>query len=158
MKVTLRKDANALSAQLSGPLNERSIGALQEVERAFTQGSLALDCRGVDMINSVGARLWDGFIAKVTLRGPVELHNCSAFFADYANLVPSMVDGCIVRSFCAPYRCDKCDRSEELLFQAADVRSGRATLGQKPCTSCGGVLMPDVAPDSFLEFLDHAKA
>lgn len=151
----MQESADLRSVRLEGQIDENAEPQLTALRQALKPGRLDLNCAGISLINSVGVLLWTEFLHALPRPSDIEFHECSAFFIDYANLVPSLVAGGRVVSFMAPLRCPKCHTSTTVPLKTAglDPESG---FGRHCCPQCGGELQPEVAPEDFFGFMASA--
>jgi len=64
----------------------------------------------------------------------LEFHDCPVSFFGHALMMPGMLGNGKVSSFRAPFSCDVCKTSAEVLLDAKDVRAGK--LPKELCSRC----------------------
>ena len=116
---------------LTGDLDEGS--DLEAVAREVSGGKVVIDVGGVGRINSFGVSRWIRFLEGITrVRGRrVSLIGLPTAFAAAAALVPNMLKGTTIDSVLLVYRCDDCNREEEVA-----VRSAKEASAGRACSAC----------------------
>jgi len=132
-------DENADFAELKQRLRGQVVFHLAEVRR----------------INSCGVREWVNFVRDLPQVSDLTFTHCSPAIVTQLNMIYNFRGPAKVRSFLAPYVCDKCNREEEKLL---DVRTHFSTrdLSKLPdfrCEKCRGPLEFDDIPERYLAFL-----
>jgi ABC-type transporter Mla MlaB component len=141
---------------LKGSLNEDAGGALAQTLDALratpSRSCIAIDCAGIQAINSPGVALWLSFIDRLSRTYRTVFRNCSIFFVDYLNMVQSLAQGGEVISFFAPFHCSACGKAAEILLETKTVAE-TSSLGSQRCPGCGGALAQDIATEDYCAFL-----
>lgn len=139
---------------LSGIIDETS--PLASLPGYAHHGLLRMDLRGVSFINSLGVRDWIRLLQQ--LRGAaiqLELVAVSEALIHQFNMIAAARGNATVKSFFAPYACDRCGRDESVLLDTTDHRSaleaGRAP--SLPCSECGEPMAFNDFPERYFSFL-----
>jgi len=135
-------DENADFAELKGRLKGPVVFHLGEVRR----------------INSCGVREWVNFVRDLPQVSELTFSHCSPAIVTQLNMIYNFRGPARVRSFLAPYVCERCNREEERLL---DVRQHfpRGDLTHLPafrCEKCQAQLEFDDIPERYLAFLAEA--
>jgi len=139
---------------LDGALDERA--ELASLPARAKAGVLVLDCGGITFVNSVGVREWirmQQTAMATNLR--VELRRVAVPIVHQLNIVPATRGNAIVRSFYAPYACERCESDEHCLI---DVEVHRVALAnaQVPtavCSHCGREMLLADPPEIYFSFV-----
>jgi DNA-directed RNA polymerase subunit RPC12/RpoP len=132
-------DENADFAELKQRLRGQVVFHLGEIKR----------------INSCGVREWVNFVRDLPQVSELTFTHCSSAIVTQLNMISNFRGPAKVRSFFAPYVCEKCNREEDKLL---DVRTHFPThdLGKLPefkCEKCSSVMEFDDIPERYLAFL-----
>jgi CheY-like chemotaxis protein len=119
------------------------------------RGRVEFDAEGVRYINSAGTHRWVHFLRELHAVTECSFSRCSVAFTSQAAMVPEVLGTGRVSSVVAPYHCERCGRDEERLLQTqALVRDRQAfQIPSFGCPGCGGSLVFDELPNSYLSFL-----
>lgn len=116
-----------------------------------TSKNLNLDLSEVERINSCGVRAWVNFMRSLEAIATVSLKNCSPVIVNQANMISNFVGAARILSVQAPYLCESCDHTENVLL---DVASGsQPVLDDKKCPNCGEMMIFDDVEDTYFSFL-----
>ena len=118
------------------------------------RGRVAFDLSAVRRINSCGVREWVTFHrdlvpAAVTA---LEFRACSPPVVAQLNTIANFRGRARVRSFLAPFVCDRCGREAERLVEVAEVPT-ETRLPDVICDRCAAPMAFDDLPDRYLSFL-----
>ncbi|MBI5480148.1 MAG: hypothetical protein HY906_14880 [Deltaproteobacteria bacterium] len=149
----VRERGGTTTVEFSGELNEDTdFGDLGRVLR----GSVVFDLAEVRRINSYGVRAWLAFVRELPAVSALVLARCSPAFVMQLNLVRNLRHGAHVRSFLAPYVCERCGHEEAKLLDVAALprEGGLPPPRQFRCGQCGAPMELDDIPDRYFAFLD----
>ncbi|MCG8424837.1 MAG: hypothetical protein MJE77_43670 [Proteobacteria bacterium] len=139
-KLTIDKftDRDVVCLKLDGWIDEDFDG--KKLAHTIRARNLILHLSGVRRISSFGIREWVDFIAAASKSvEDIILVECSPKIVDQLNMVGNFIGRGRVFSFYVPYRCDYCDREDEILMQVdrdwAAITS--MTPPERPCPNCG---------------------
>lgn len=145
----------ALQLTCEGQIDEASV--YPKLPRG-TWKRLELDLAKVQLINSTGLQRWIGFLGSVP--GDLTLTRCSLRVIAQLNMFPGFLAGkaATVASFYAPYFCEACDASLELLLETATdfPDPERIKAPTKVCPRCQGVAEFDGIEKKYFLFLKSA--
>jgi anti-anti-sigma regulatory factor len=132
-------DENADFAELRRKLSGQVVFQLAEVRR----------------INSAGVREWVNFVRDLPSVSDLTFSHCSPAIVAHLNMIYNFRGQAAIRSFYAPYVCDRCNREDEKLLDVkAQFPSGSADeLPQVACEACGEPMEFDDLPERYLSFL-----
>ncbi len=140
LTVSVAGDTEERWLVISGRLDETALLTLHVNDWAARV--VILDSAGIDFINSIGIREWMHFVALLVRAGAALIHDrCSGLLIEQMCFIPAVRGGGRVRSFHAPYLCERCGtESSELL----DVEEHRAELAsmRPPPMACGRCQAP----------------
>ncbi len=135
---------------LSGLIDET---ADLEALVADLDGELAFDLSGVHRINSIGAHRWILMMARITASRRVVIEAVPYCVGMQANYVANFFARAEVLSCLAPYACDTCDTSTEMLIHRDEVSLRAPT---RWCSSCKREMRFDEL-DGYLDFLVRTR-
>ena len=140
--------------RLSGAIDEGA--RVSELVARAPGGRLVLDLAGVTFINSLGVRDWIRMQQMAQERHvAVELRRVSEVLIHQLNMIVATRGQAEVRSFFAPYACDKCGREDSLLIDAVADRDRLSRLDPPPqtCSECGAQMAFNDFPERYFTFL-----
>ena len=119
----------------------------------------AFNFEAVSLINSKGIQVWKDFMTG--LPAPVRIFylRCPLRVVNQLNLFPSFNGGkkVTVKSFYAPYWCERCDAATAVLLQPAiDFIDGKISAPKRNCPKCQAVLSFDGSEQKYFLFLKRA--
>ncbi len=107
---------------------------------------LLLNLDGVKRLNSMGIRRFLKFIMDWS-PNTMRLFNVRTEFISNLNVIPQMLGGpssrSCVESLYIPFFCEKCQKSEEILFSMEDITFSDSDIKvdeDQTCSSCGSTL------------------
>ncbi|KAB2884121.1 MAG: hypothetical protein F9K40_22720 [Kofleriaceae bacterium] len=121
---------------------------------ADLDGELAFDLSGIQRINSIGAHRWILMMARVTAHRRVVVEAVPYCVGMQANYVANFFARAEVLSCLAPYACDTCDTSVNMLIHRDEVSLRAPT---RWCSSCKQELRFDEL-GGYLDFLVRTRA
>jgi hypothetical protein len=140
-------------------------GVIDEHARLLEQVQLAprlvLDLGGVTFINSLGVRDWIRLLARaIEARVHLELVRVSEPLVQQLNMIIATRAGVVVRSFFAPFACDRCGREDSVCLEVephrAALRAQRAPA--IACPDCGAEMAFNDFPERYFSFLADEPA
>lgn len=132
--INIQDDAGIMRIQFAGIIDEdvdfSSIPTEPRKEYHF-------DFDGVTGINSCGIREWVRFTERLDPTAHLVYEKCTQIIIEQINMVAGFFrSGSTVKSFYAPYFCEKCDSEKKMLIDAGQVNGVQApelNCGQSPC-------------------------
>jgi hypothetical protein len=136
-----------------GTINEQLDG--KHLAGTVKAKTLVLDLSGVEKISSFGIREWSAFIGAVEKNvDNIYLLGCTPRVINQINMVTNFVGRSLIFSFYAPYRCDYCESTKQILLNVD--RDFDAIKKLKPperiCETCGN---PEYFDDDPVTFFAH---
>ncbi len=126
---------------------ETHLAALaSKIETTF----VVFDAEKIELINSLGARQWIGFVMGLTKRQvQCSFEKCSPAFVEACTLYPKFVPAKSMRSLLMPVDCGCGYQGNYLLTEAQWSKTN--VLDGASCPKCNGSLNAVVDPDEFLQ-------
>lgn len=153
LTVSTNKQGDTLTYTLVGAMDENAI--YPAVADAGIK-HVVFDFGGVDLINSTGLQAWTKFLQSVPAVASVVFQNCSQRVVNQINLFPGFTAGkkLQIKSFYAPYFCDACDASRNVLLSLNDVQSeiAQGNPPERKCDKCGKIMEFDSIPKKYFLF------
>jgi hypothetical protein len=123
--------------------------------RRRLKGAVVFHLAEVRRINSCGVREWVNFVRD--LPGVTELvfTHCSPAIVTQLNMIYNFRGQAKVRSFFAPYVCERCNYEEEKLLdvQSQFPQKEARRVPEFKCDKCGLPMEFDDLPERYLSFL-----
>jgi anti-anti-sigma regulatory factor len=142
--------------KLAGVIDEDN--ELTELTDKIHGGTVVIDLREVERINSCGVRDWVNWLGKVESKNiEIVLVECSPAIVAQINLVNNFTGNGVVKSFYVPYFCPECDEEKVLLCETADMGPPPHEAPICRCDECDLVMDFDDMPDSYFAFLANQK-
>jgi len=135
LTVSVKGSGRQAEIQLVGKIDENSDYSqlnFAGIDRAI------LNFDGVTLINSSGIQQWIKFLEGVPKNVKIDFANCPLRIVNQLNLIPAFIAGrdVDVLSFYAPYYCEKCDESQNILLDTAKHFPDRNAI-VAPGAQCG---------------------
>lgn len=121
--------------------------------RRRLRGAVAFQLAEVRRINSCGVREWVNFVRDLPHVTELSFSHCSPAIVTQLNMIYNFRGAARIRSFYAPYVCERCGQEEEKLVDVSSQAGGRHELPSFPCSQCGAALEFDDLPERYLSFL-----
>ncbi len=115
-------------------------------------GDLEFDMRGIRRVNSTGAHRWVEFVRSLPSAARLAFVHCSPAIVLQVNLIHGFVGRGAIRSFYAPYSCERCDRNHLELLRSRDVRKSGWLAPDIDCTACKVPMAFDDDPVRYFAF------
>jgi anti-anti-sigma regulatory factor len=142
--------------KLAGVIDEDN--ELTELTDKIHGGTVVIDLREVERINSCGVRDWVNWLGRVEGKNiEIVLVECSPAIVAQINLVNNFTGNGVVKSFYVPYFCPECDEEKVLLCETADMGPPPHEAPICRCDECDLVMDFDDMPDSYFAFLANQK-
>jgi anti-anti-sigma regulatory factor len=142
--------------KLAGVIDEDN--ELTELTDKIHGGTVVIDLREVERINSCGVRDWVNWLGRVESKNiEIVLVECSPAIVAQINLVNNFTGNGVVKSFYVPYFCPECDEEKVLLCETADMGAPPYEAPICRCDECDLVMDFDDMPDSYFAFLANQK-
>ena len=126
--------------------------------RRHLRGAVVFRLSDVRRINSCGVREWVNFVRDLPNVSELVFSHCSPAIVTQLNMIYNFLGPASVRSFYAPYVCEKCNREEQKLLDV-DTHFPNGGVTEPPeftCERCQEVLQFDDLPERYLSFLTEA--
>lgn len=145
---------STLTLKLSGQIDE---DANYSSVSASGFKKVVFDFEKIKLINSTGLQRWIKFLESLEKGVDIAFTRCSIRVVTQINMFPGFIAGRNVKveSFFAPYFCEKCDASTDLLVEVA-AHAEELTAMKAPrmkCPTCGGEAEFDGIEKKYLVFL-----
>ena len=144
--------------KISGVIDEDN--GLQGLESQLGGGPLVINLSEIDRINSCGVRDWVNWLGRLERGGarPI-LVECAPAIVSQINLVHNFTGQGVVKSFYAPYFCQRCQREKLLLIETRDLAASGPPFVAPTCRcdECDGPMEFDDMEESYFAFLSNAK-
>jgi len=162
-------NANAGSPVLSWRIRERPgltavefSGDIEETAdfaqlRARLKGPVVFHLAGVRRLNSIGVRAWMSFVRELPHVTELTFTHCSLAIVMQLNMIYNFRGPGRVRSFYAPYVCERCQIEEDQLLDIG-VHFPNGYEGRMPSFSCSSCTEPmefDELPARYFAFLSE---
>ena len=151
MKISLTRSGEEMLISFRGDFTEDCEEDLRSLLDKIEVPSVVFETERVELINSLGAMHWIGFIQSLTKKvKSVRFRKCSPAFIESCATYPKFAPKNCVDSVFLPARCDFCgDIDPQLVHQ--DQFSSDSPLEGAKCPKCGGQLQPSVELDEYLQ-------
>ena len=150
MKFTISKNGDALHVAMRGDFDEGLEGHLSALAPKIETKSVVFDAEKIELINSLGARQWLGFVLGLTKRQvQCSFEKCSPAFVEACILYPKFVPAKSMRSLLMPVECGCGYQGHYLLTETQWSRAN--VLEGASCPKCNGSMHAAVDPDEFLQ-------
>jgi len=120
--------------------------------RRRLRGAVAFQLAEVRRINSCGVREWVNFVRDLPHVTDLSFSHCSPAIVTQLNMIYNFRGAARIRSFYAPYVCEKCGQEEEKLVDVPSTGSSHE-LPSFACSQCGATMEFDDLPERYLSFL-----
>jgi DNA-directed RNA polymerase subunit RPC12/RpoP len=120
--------------------------------RRRLRGTVAFQLAEVRRINSCGVREWVNFVRDLPLVTDLSFSHCSPAIVTQLNMIYNFRGNARIRSFYAPYVCEKCGQEEEKLVDVPGQHGGNV-IPSFACSQCGATMEFDDLPERYLSFL-----
>ena len=143
-----------LTVKLAGQVDE-----LADYGTIKTTGvkRVAFDFEKIKLINSTGLQRWIQFLNSIDKGVAIAFVRCSIRVITQINMFPGFLGGrqVAIESFFAPYFCEACDASRDLLLDASQqFASGKPPAAPKmKCPTCAGPAEFDGIEKKYFMFL-----
>jgi len=156
LKIDIQPEDDATRVTISGMLNEDA--DLEPL--SGLQGLIRIDSGGLESIFSSGIRNWIQAIRLLEDQGGgIEFVRVSVMLIEQFNLISNTKGKGTVRSFFAPYYCETCDNTLDILIKVHDhpdlfLQPGEVEQApEMNCKECGLEMEFDEIPERFFTFL-----
>ncbi len=124
--------------------------------------SVCFNFEGVTLINSTGLQRWISFLETIPVNMVISFEKCPVRVIGQINMFPGFVAGRDVQitSFFAPYYCQKCDRSHNILLdRKTHFPSGNfVSAPHVACGTCKQEMEFDGIEKKYFHFLSDMAA
>lgn len=155
IKITAGALKNGRLLTFTGTLDVHS--QLEEIFSKLT-GLNVFDLAGVRQIDSTGMRQWINAIERLRPDAQIVYANCSVAMVQQFNMVMNARGPGRILSFHAPYFCEECDDSRNVLLKASDLAGPPFEPPEAKCPDCSSELDFDDVADRYFLFLEAQSA
>lgn len=140
------------TVEFNGEIDENADFA--ELRRRL-KGQVVFNLGEVRRINSCGVREWVNFVRDLPGVTELTFTHCSPAIVTQLNMIYNFRGPVKVRSFLAPYVCEKCNHEEEKLLDVQTHFYNRdfTRVPEFKCEKCSAVMEFDDLPERYLSFL-----
>lgn len=117
-------------------------------------GVVVLQLGEITRLNSAGVREWLDFVGGLDRVSELVLSHCSTAIVGQLNTISSFRGAATIRSFYAPYRCDRCARDALRLVDVQTHKPSTARVPRFDCSECREPMALDDLPGRYFAFLD----
>lgn len=151
MKISITRSGSELLVSLRGDITEECEESLKDLLEKVEVPSVVIDTEKVELINSLGARIWINFIQGLTKKSPaVRFRRCSPAFIESCNTYPKFTPKNSILSLLLPARCQSCGDIDAQLVEQERFSADEPLDGLK-CPKCGQMLMASVEVEEFMQ-------
>lgn len=151
INVQKEQKGNVLVVKISGSIEE-SANFDQLIGPPV--GEMAINCKDIPRINSVGVKSWIKYFQSCQAKGSkLSFFECSPAIVEQINLISNFTCGGKVESIYLPFACANCKTELVGLFKAEDLKKINFDVPALKCTKCGGQASFDDIPDEYFGFL-----
>ena len=149
---SVERRKGVLVVHLSGEVDEN---ADFERLRSILEGRVVLDLAEVKRINSAGVREWVNFVRNLPQVTELVFERCSPTIVSQLNMIYNFKGPAVVRSFYAPYVCERCDLDVDVLLDVEKHFPDRdpTHVPEFECPECGQPLTFDDIPERYFAFI-----
>lgn len=148
------KTKDALLVTLAGAIDESVDYTVIDLKGS---SKIVFDFEGVKLVNSTGLQRWIKFLSGTPTGADLSFSKCSIRVITQINMFPGFLGGRPVKieSFYAPYFCEACDSSCDILLDTArDFKDPTAPKAPKmQCPKCKGPAEFDGIEKKYFLFL-----
>ena len=151
----IRKDKvnDELIVSIRGDISEKAEDAFGKLLESELDSFLVFDLSKVQMINSIGVRVWILMVSTLKKRQTtIAYRNCSTSIIETLNIFPHFINKKEIESVFIPTCCVSCDYKDEELSVLKSLR-GAVFSPSKLCPSCGIAMTVEIDLDDYLFFL-----
>lgn len=148
----IKERAGFTTVEFVGEIDENADFA--ELKRRL-RGNVVFHLGEVRRINSCGVREWVNFVRDLPTVSELVFTNCSPAIVTQLNMIFNFRGSAKIRSFFAPYVCERCNSEEEKLLEVQSHFPDR-NIGSVPefkCARCNTDMEFDDIPERYLAFL-----
>lgn len=153
LSIEQKTDGKTLLLRLAGQIDEDAdYGAVKTAGAA----RVVFDFEKVNLINSTGLQRWIKFLSAIDPKIEVAFTRCSIRVVTQINMFPGFLAGRPVKveSFFAPYFCQSCDSSCDILLETTQFPDRTSPKAPKAsCPRCSGAAEFDAIEKKFFLFL-----
>lgn len=153
LRITARQMCRGTALGLIGAIDEAA--ALTQLSEFASP--LLFDLGAVTKITSAGVQRWIDMMADLA-DVPVTLDHCPVIIVQQMNMIANFRQHAAIRSFFAPYRCETCDRDEDVLLSLDGLERPLTTPPTVPCYQCNHPMAFDDLPSEYFSGLVPQEA
>jgi anti-anti-sigma regulatory factor len=117
---------------------------------------LAIFCRGVSRINSIGVKSWIKYFQGLSESGVTfSFYECSTAIVEQINLISNFTAGGKVESIYVPFACNSCKTELVGCFKCEDLKKIQFKIPELKCSKCSGQAVFDDIPEEYFGFLNR---
>ena len=159
LKIEVSANDGRKLLKLSGKIDDDSDYSGSDIS---ADQDLIYDFEQVTLINSSGIQKWIKWFATIPDSAKIEFINCPLRIVTQMNLIPAFTceRPINVSSFYAPYFCESCDVSTNILMKTVEHFSdlNKIVAPDLPCKTCGEEMEFDGLEKRYFVFLKRQAA
>jgi anti-anti-sigma regulatory factor len=158
MKSERREQSGWVTIQISGSLDENV--SLDELlgPPVLAPSKMAIHCGGVTRVNSVGVKEWLRYFGAAAKQGAqLSFHEASVAVVEQINLIPKFLAGGELVSFFAPFLCQQCSETSNVLFDVKSFAISGFAVPDRACPKCGGRCLFDEIADEYFLYVKQSR-
>lgn len=151
MKISITRSGSELLISLRGDITEDCEESLRDLLEKVEVPSVVVDAEKIELINSLGARIWINFIQSLSKKSPnICFRRCSPAFIESCNTYPKFSPKNSILSLFLPARCESCGDLDAQLVERERFYA-EEPLDSLQCPKCGQKLIASVEVEEFLQ-------
>lgn len=154
LQIAIEQTDQNVRLALSGPIDEWA--DLTPITK-YQSGHLVLDLGQINRINSVGVQAWIKTMKSIPDNVSVTWEHVSTAMVMQLNMIANFRGNSEVRSFFAPYYCEKCDQEHRFLLTVeGDLKHKKPVAPKFDCPHCKKPLDFDDVEEDYMGALLEA--
>jgi hypothetical protein len=153
--IHVQESAGKATVDLKGVMDEF---AVFDKLQALQSQSVAIGCKGVDRINSVGVKRWRELFSELRAKGmKFKFREVAPCLMNQACSIADFILADEIDSVCCPFRCDNCDEERVIVIASQDhskIASGQIS---EICSQCKSPMEFDEIPDKYFAVFQSQK-
>lgn len=155
--MTITKEGTTLTLHITGIINGDQLLPKLDLKGIKT---LVFDFDKVDAINSIGVKMWIGFLQELPHSVSIKYSHCRRVVVDQMNMISNFKPAHVtVVSFYVPYHCANCVTAIPFLYiLGKNFEKGSSRVTHPTEVLCGACILPaqiDVIEAKYFHFLSR---